>query len=76
MPRPTKLSDPWLSLSIKFGGVAKLAEEFGVHTGTLRRWDKGLTKINGPAKRLLDYLMTDMEIENSNASIHAVDNRQ
>ena len=75
MPRPTKLKDPWLSLSIKFGGVAKLAEEFGVHTGTLRRWNQGLTKINGPAKRLLDYLMADLEIGKPNASIPEVDSR-
>lgn len=76
MPRPNELGEPWVSLAVKFGSVKKMADEFGVHTGTIRRWDKKITKMSGPTKRLLEYFLIDFGIDNPNASSHEVHNPQ
>ena len=41
MGRPVLLPKPWLPLVEAAGGVARLADELGVDTRTIRRWAHG-----------------------------------
>lgn len=74
MARPTVLSEPWLSLSKRLGGVAELGSEFGVNVSTIRRWDSGESKMSVSTIRFLHQLCDEFEIEKPSASIRVVEN--
>lgn len=57
MTRPILLPHPWDLLAEKAGGVAKLAEHFGVDPRTVRRWANGERKVAGPAAIILEGLL-------------------
>lgn len=55
--RPNKLTHPWSELAEKLGGVAELADEFGVDVATIRRNSaKSYDQMTGQMKKLLGIM--------------------
>jgi len=71
MPKPPEFPQPWLALSLRYGGAIRLAAKLSVHHSTLYRWANGLFAPDPANRAILSALFIKHNLPVPDFKVHA-----